>query len=675
MRVLKHPRVYVTALAAFCAPAYATVQIQYVKPSLASPQQIGTTINWAIAATDTGAGPLTFQFSLASPGGAMGLVKDFNVGTLKSGVWKPQPFLWTPTGTEGVYQLQVVAKDFGTGESVSKTVKFQVVPLVTGGAPVVVGTANSLVALFSAPSCPAGSTMHVSFQQQGGATPAMTTTDMNCHPPASMTFEIAGMYPNTTYVMFSQTTTGGNVVNGPTVTFTTGALPSKLTFPAFKMIVPAGAETDTVDGVLLHGSVTVGSVQYPYVATDLAGNIIWYAKQQIGLTRPLQGGNYLAIGNGPSWNPDSQQGTILHKMDLAGNIVQETNIGVIQSQLLAMGVSDGGPCNTIPKPAPVGAACIGHFHHEFMQALPNGYSAAFADIEKIFPPGTQGDTSGLPIDIVGDMIIVMDQNMQVVWYFDAFEHDGGAPQLDINRPAVLGETCTVGGQSGCRTEFLLGKGIAPKANDWIHSNSLYYWAAPQNGTSKGDFIWSSRHQDWVMRISYQDGTGDGNILWRMGNQGDFTFNNLNNDPWPWFSHQHEAGIENNGNGVMTIFDNGNTRVSPPPLGLGRPGCQPRDCNSRGMAVNFNESTMQVTPVLSVDLGVFVDARGSAQLLSDGHYFFAASLVALAPHVTGSNDIEILPTPGTLTGTQVLNMQGTEVYRSWQMPDMYRPPIT
>jgi hypothetical protein len=39
-----------------------------------------------------------------------------------------------------------------------------------------------------------------------------------------------------------------------------------------------------------------------------------------------------------------------------------------------------------------------------------------------------------------------------------------------------------------------------------------------------------------MRIDYQDGAGTGNLLWRMGLDGDFPFNNLNGDPcdsWPW----------------------------------------------------------------------------------------------------------------------------------------------
>jgi arylsulfate sulfotransferase len=256
--------------------------------------------------------------------------------------------------------------------------------------------------------------------------------------------------------------------------------------------------------------------------------------------------------------------------------------------------------------------------------------------------------------------VVLDANWQVKWYFDTFEHSSGAPQLDINRAAILGEVCTVG-QVGCPPMLLLGPGIATQARDWLHANSIYYW--PQTG----DLIWSARHQDWVMRIDYNNGSGTGNILWRMGPDGDFNFNNLNNDPWPWFSHQHEVAIEDTG--VMTLFDNGNTRVAAPPIGLGT-NCGPSDCHSRGMALTFDESSQQVTPVLSADLGVFSTAMGSAQLLSDGNYFFVAALVVAGPNDVQSHDIEIHSPHG-----DVFNLQGSEVYRGWQLPSLYAPPIT
>jgi hypothetical protein len=161
----------------------------------------------------------------------------------------------------------------------------------------------------------------------------------------------------------------------------------------------------------------------------------------------------------------------------------------------------------------------------------------------------------------------------------------------------------------------------------------------------------------------------------MGNDGDFAFLG-STDPWPWFSHQHEMGIENNGSGVMTLFDNGNTRVSPPPLGLGgSPACLPYDCNSRGMALTFTElAPMQVTAVLSSDLGLYSTAMGSAQLLSNGDYFFLPAIVINNNLTVSGFSMEVAPVPPIDAADVLLNLQGPEHYRAWQMTSMYFPPI-
>jgi len=674
-------------LALACAPVFATVTISSMTPSLAAPQLVGTPVTWTAKATDTGAGPLTFQFNLAHPGGVLAMARDFNVGTLGSGTWTSQPYVWAPTGVEGTYQIQVIAKDFETGESAQTTVTYKVDPLVTGSTPVVVKTANPLVALFSSPACAVGSTFRVSFTKSKSKYSTLTPW-IPCRAPYTMTVEIAGMHENSTYDMFAQTQTGGKVVDGPTVSFTTEAVPGNVPVPGFKPLKKLTRETDRSDSIILINPTQLGGgLHYPDVATDLAGDILWYyyptdVSHSDLLTRPLVG-TFLAIENGTAWNPTTPQAQLLHQIDLAGNIVKETNTGILQHELLAMGATDAHACNAVASPAPVGFGCLGGFHHDFIQSLPNGYSAVIADIERIFPAGTQGDTSGLPVDIVGDMIIVLNANWQAVWYFDTFQHDGGGTQLDINRPAVLGETC-VALQGGCPPIFLLSKGnIAAAAHDWLHANSLYYWPAPQNGTSKGDIVWSSRHQDWVMRINYQDGAGDGHIEWRMGPGGDFTFNNIYNDDWPWFSHQHEVGFENAGAGSMTLFDNGNTRVSPatgvhastgPIPGLGSVGCKPIDCNSRGMALTVDEAAMTVTPVLSADLGYFSEAIGSAQLLEDGDYFFLAG-IAFKGDNPYSHSLEVHPPPAHGAITPALDLEGTESYRAWQMKSMYAPPTT
>src|SRR5580658_2359253 len=116
----------VAALAMFCAPANATVTIVSLKPTLKSPQPIGATVGWTATATDTNTGPLTFQFSVASPGGTLTTTRNFNVGTLSGSTWKSLAYSWALTGIEGKYQVQVVVKDFSSGESATKTAYFVV---------------------------------------------------------------------------------------------------------------------------------------------------------------------------------------------------------------------------------------------------------------------------------------------------------------------------------------------------------------------------------------------------------------------------------------------------------------------------------------------------------------------------------------------------------------------
>ena len=65
------------------APAYATVAVSSLTSSVSSPQLLGTSVTWTATGTDTGAGPLTFQFNVTPPGGSLMMIKDFNTGTLK----------------------------------------------------------------------------------------------------------------------------------------------------------------------------------------------------------------------------------------------------------------------------------------------------------------------------------------------------------------------------------------------------------------------------------------------------------------------------------------------------------------------------------------------------------------------------------------------------------------
>jgi hypothetical protein len=53
-----------------------------------------------------------------------------------------------------------------------------------------------------------------------------------------------------------------------------------------------------------------------------------------------------------------------------------------------------------------------------------------------------------------------------------------------------------------------------------------------------------------------------------------------------------------------------------------------------------------------------------------HYFFATGLSTTVP----AEAIEISPMSGAITGTVVLNVEGSSyLYRGWQMPNLYTPP--
>ena len=652
--------IYPVLLAATCTGLHATVTISSVTASLPSPQPLGTPVTFTVTATDSNPGPLTFQFNTAFKKQSFDIIRNFNVGTLSSGIWSAQPFSWSEISSEGSYTIQVVAKDFTSGETATQAIPFTLNSIVENKQITVLPTSNPIVELAAVPTCSAGNYARVIFQDVSINVPTVTSWEP-CLGVGSTNFYLGGLYAKSSYKAGYQIKTGSTVTNGSsTATFTTGPLPASFPFPTETVLKKTKSSLDTAEDYLLH-SFTVTSAtaeNYQPVATDLAGNTVWYydggPNDYALLTRPTPGGKFLLIEGGLLWsNGSDQQGQLLRLVDLTGNVLRETNSGLVSQQLVALGATDMQQCGSVPLPAPVGAACLTGFTHELI-ALPNGDLAAMGLVEKIFPPGTQGNTTGLNVDVIGNSIIILDTNLNPVWYWDVFQHDGGGNQFDINRPAVLGETCSPT-QGGCAPLFLTGTpGVTTLGNDWIHGNSLQY------RSSDGNIIFSSRHQDWVVKINYNNGAGNGDLLWRMGVDGDFTFNNINNDPYPWFSHQHDAGFETNG--VFDCFDNGNTRVANSGSG-----------NSRGYALNVDESTLTVTPVLSQDLGFYGFALGSAQLLSNGDYHFQPGVV------TPTNDsysIELLPTPGTTGSTTVYNLQSAfSSYRSFRMPSLYVPPTT
>src|SRR5262249_16363131 len=180
--------------------------------------------------------------------------------------------------------------------------------------------------------------------------------------------------------------------------------------------------------------------------------------------------------------------------------------------------------------------------------------------------------------------------------------------------------------------------------DWLHINTVSMSPGDQN------LLLSVRHQDWVIKIDYANGAGDGHVVWRLGQGGDFTVNFT--DPKLGFSHQHTPHYIDDH--TLILFDNGNTR---------RAG--DLTANSRGQVWMLDEPTMTATLVLNADMGNYSDRVGSAQRLSNGNYSFTSGAQGRPPFIGQS--IEVLP-----DGTKAYVLEvGRGLYRSYRTRTLYQ----
>lgn len=569
-------------------------------PDLASGQPVGTRVNWTISVDD--GDPYLYKLSAGRIGEPMRVVYDYTPSNVLE---------WTNI-ENGLFIIEASVKNQNTGDITSVTSSFLMTPRAVLS-PVVSSTPNALVAMYSAPSCPTGFTMRVVFIQFQTTRPS-ATSPKTCDGSHTMNFYVGGMRQGGLYFMIHQifTPQGDLVSSGPVKYFVAGNVPLPIPFTAPEL--GPNVETSVADRIVLMSPIqgTEELPQYPR-AHDLLGRILWYYDRDIednpSLYRPIPGGTFLmAVGR------NGLEGQILREVDLAGNVIRETTVESVNDQLELMGYTDA----------------FTSFHHE-ARKLPSGYYTALGSVERIMVD-VQGPG---PVNVLGDYIVVLDEDFQVVWAWSGFDH------LDATRLAILGEVCQHQGP-GCPPLFL-----GATANDWMHSNTI----AP---TPDGDLILSMRHQDWVVKINYNNGTGDGTVVWRLGPDGDFDLNDL--DPSPWFSHQHDPNYV--GLNRLAIYDNGNTRCVQ----------DPNSCYSRGQVYELDEDTLTASLVLNADLGLYAFAVGSAQQVSNGNYAFDSGIAPVGEEFYSRHSEVSLD--GTLNYTLFSN-QGA--YRSFRMVDLYTEP--
>jgi len=373
---------------------------------------------------------------------------------------------------------------------------------------------------------------------------------------------------------------------------------------------PTAASDPSMTGILA-GFTNINvdlSLMFPALYSLSGSQQVGYCAQSLLLTRYLpQSNTFLAINN-KVFEPE--------ELAASGTVVSGITLSAVNTQLAAAGYQP-----------------IIDVNHEIIR-LPDGSTAFLGHTERLFT-GVQSP-AGVTVDVLGDSIIVVDPSWtRVTWYWNSFDW------LPVNRPAILGETCGPTAVDRCPIK------LAAQANDWLHSNALFYDPAD------GNLGMSIRHQDWVVKIAYQNGAGDGHLLWKLGYQGDFSNPNVHGVANPWFSHQHDTELDAQGN--IVLFDNGNTRRSTDPTAL-----------SRGQVWILDTQAMTADLALNYSMNVYSDAYGTAQQLPNGNYWFVAGRAHVLQNIN-TQMVELVPQPDASGVPAMVLEMDTTVYRAPRVP--------
>ncbi len=598
----------------------ASVSVQLNAP--ASTIEVGQTLTITATARDSATSNTRFsyQFTIRPHNqGAFVTMQDF---------YFTDTFPWTPSDHEGAYDIGVTAWSEATTNSGATYITVNVESRVTGNRPVVSNTRNPLVALYSGPPCSAPARMRVQFKAP--STPTTYTPYKTCNG-LSMNFYLGGMLASTTYSVQQLLYSGAGEVAGPQLDFTTGSIPSNVEIPNHFRLAGPEPPTSVTYPYLLHAS--DGKATY---ATDLDEHVVWYltggAPYDNGyLTHPISGGTFLGIADDPINSkavcknlPTTSCGDhqFLREYDMAGNVIRQTSWAILNDRINALRAKQGG--------RPVR---LNFISHEGIR-LPNGYTVTLVTNEQVkhLNSGTK--------DLFGDTVVVLDTHFQVAWAWDAFDY------LDVNRSSISG-TCVAGG-AGCPNEYFQKQPNGQPytaANDWTHANSVFY------DQRDGNLVVSFRNQSLVLKINYNNGTGNGDIIWKLGYGGSFALA-AGYPVSDWFSGEHD--VEFQSNGLLTLFDNNNpSSVTEQPGG-----------DAHGQVWKLDTANMIATPVVNIDLGVVSSAVGSATLLSNGNYEWQAGFI---------NNDEAQTFEYTPAGTLVYKQQSDSLtYRSFRLPDLYTP---
>jgi len=531
---------------------------------------------------------------------------------------------YTPTASAPNPQRAILDMDFkGVPEGTPQTVA---ISGITAALPVgqVAPTDNPQVALYTI-TLPFPGTVTVNFGTDinyGLATWKQSTSVAG----GTVNIFVAGMQASTTYHMQAAVAfSNGIMTNDTDHIFTTGAVPASMHFSATTTTTPGMSPQPGLELLnVLNGNPS------GVVVTDLSGNVLWtYANPGnaalnfIDGVKMLPDGNFLmTIGrsSGTALNGPSPAGTIneMREVNLAGDTVRSISIAGLNA---ALATATCAECNVT----------LDVFHHD-VEPLPNGHWLVLANTTLALSSTTTPPlTNTAPTTVLGDVIVDLDQNLTPVWAWNEFNH------LDPDRHPFF-------------------------FPDWTHTNSILY------SNDDGNILISIRHQNWILKINYADGAGDGSIIWHLGEGGDFTLIG-GTDPTDWEYAQHgPAFFSPNTTGVFSlgVMDNGDDRMFPSGVACGSAGAPP--CLYTTVPIwQIDEGAKTATFLFHQKLlaNLYSVFGGNVDMLSNGNVEY--DLCAL---VAGGSDIFEVTQDSTPQTVWNMHVYYTNAYRAFRISSLY-----
>jgi arylsulfate sulfotransferase len=472
-------------------------------------------------------------------------------------------------------------------------------------------TIHPLVALYSL-QLPDGATAWVDF----GPTTNYGLRTSTVDAPAGggeVAILVAGMQASSVYHLCAQVElASGTIEPDNDHSFQTGMLPLNL-MPQLTVQLP---DTPNPGVELINLNPKTPVVSDPY------GNILWYYyvasdEDHNGHPMPIKNlpnGNMMAlITNRYTGHP--KRYCVLREVNLACETVTvngtlcEIHMDALNEKLKSLTTSKG---RTVQ---------VEYFSHDFCP-LPNGH------VILICQEFVKVDIGGTETLVWGDALVDLDGSFNPVWVWSAFDW------LDVNRHPYEWHK-------------------HDKHHDWTHCNTI-------SATPDGNLMLSVRNQNWILKLNYNSGSGDGSILWTLGYEGNFTLESGGDANW--FYAQHDpTPLTTSENLItsLTVIDNGNDRAG-----------TTASPYSRALIVDIDETalTANVAWQYPANPDFYSYWGGSVVQLPNGN------MEVCMTHPTGKPSFTVELTFDTLEVVWEMSIEPAIAYRCYRIPSLY-PGVT